>query len=99
MTSDERVLEEQTARSRSLRITVRYFGAARAAAAAESEILTVEQGTSIAELSSRLAQRNERLATVLARCSYLCDGVTVRDTAAQVRTGQTIDVLPPLAGG
>jgi molybdopterin synthase sulfur carrier subunit len=88
-----------TARSTSLRVTVRYFGAARAAAAAESETLTVEQGTSVAELASRLAERNERLTAVLARCSYLCDGVAVRDATAQVRTGQTIDVLPPFAGG
>jgi|SRR6516165_2217680 molybdopterin converting factor small subunit len=99
MTSDERLREEQTARSTGLRVTVRYFGAARAAAAAESETLTVEQGTSIAELASRLAERHERLAAVLARCSYLCDGVAVRDAAAVVRTGQTIDVLPPFAGG
>jgi|ERR1700739_407002 len=99
MTSDERLREEQTARSTSLRVTVRYFGAARAAAVAESETLTVEQGTSIAELAGRLAERNECLAAVLARCSYLCDGVAVRNTAAQVRTGQTIDVLPPFAGG
>jgi sulfur-carrier protein len=99
MTSDERLREEQTARSTNLRVTVRYFGAARAAAAAESETLTVEQGTSIAELASRLAERNGRLAAVLARCSYLCDGMAVRDAAAVVRTGQTIDVLPPFAGG
>jgi sulfur-carrier protein len=85
--------------STSLRVTVRYFGAARAAAATESEIMTVEQGTSIAQLAGRLAERNERLAAVLARCSYLCDGVAVRDTATQVRTEQTIDVLPPFAGG
>jgi molybdopterin synthase sulfur carrier subunit len=90
---------EMTDLSTSLRVTVRYFGAARAAADAESEILTVEHGTSIAELTSRLASQNERLAAVLARCSYLCDGVAVRDTAAEVRTGQTIDVLPPFAGG
>jgi sulfur-carrier protein len=100
MTGDERLREEQTSRvSSSLRVTVRYFGAARAAAAAESAILMVAHGTSIAELTGRLAERNERLATVLARCSYLCDGVAVRDTAAEVRTGQTIDVLPPFAGG
>jgi sulfur-carrier protein len=85
--------------STTLRVTVRYFGAARAAAHAESEILTVEHGTSVAELTTRLSERNERLAAVLGRCSYLCDGVAVRDTAAQVRTGQTIDVLPPFAGG
>ena len=82
-----------------LQVTVRYFGAARGAAAAESETVTVKPGTSIAELAHQVAERNGRLAAVLARCSYLCDGVAVRDTAARVQTGQTIDVLPPFAGG
>jgi molybdopterin converting factor small subunit len=82
-----------------VRVTVRYFGAARAAAGAESETLTVESGMSVAELASQLGERNARLATVLARCSYLRDGVAVRDVGAEVRTGETIDVLPPFAGG
>ena len=85
--------------STTLRVAVRYFGAARAAADVGSEILAVEHGTSVAELATLLSKRNERLAAVLGRCSYLCDGVAVRDTATQVRTGQTIDVLPPFAGG
>lgn len=82
-----------------LRVTVRYFGAARAAAAAESEILTVETGCSISDLAQLLSDRNPQLANVLTRCSYLCDGIAVRDTDSPMRTGQTIDVLPPFAGG
>lgn len=85
--------------STKLLVTVRYFGAARAAAATESETLTVEPDMSIADLTDQLGERNPTLAKVLARCSYLCDGVAARDTAAQVRTGQIIDVLPPFAGG
>ena len=81
--------------STKLLVTVRYFGAARAAAATESETLTVEPDMSIADLTDQLGERNP----TLARCSYLCDGVAARDTAAQVRTGQIIDVLPPFAGG
>ena len=80
-------------------VTVRYFGAARAAATVESESVPVEPGTSVAGLADALGARNECLAVVLARCSYLCDGVAVRDTATRVRTGQIIDVLPPFAGG
>lgn len=85
--------------STQLQVTVRYFGAARAAADSESQILTVESGCSVADLAHRLAERNARLAAVLTRCSYLRDGVAVRDTAAELRTGETIDVLPPFAGG
>jgi molybdopterin synthase sulfur carrier subunit len=82
-----------------VRVTVRYFGAARAAAATEAEVLTVESGCSVSDLADLVADRNTQLAAVLARCSYLCDGVAVRDTAVPVQTGQTIDVLPPFAGG
>ena len=83
-------------------ITVRYFAAARAAAGAESETVTVRPGATVAELVDDLAERNTRLATVLGRCSYLCDGIAVRgDTATSrhLRAGETIDVLPPFAGG
>jgi molybdopterin synthase sulfur carrier subunit len=36
---------------------------------------------------------------VLLRCSYLCDGVAVHDKAQPLHSGNTIDVLPPFAGG
>lgn len=80
-------------------ITVRYFAAARAAAGAESETVTVRHGATVAELVDDLAGRNARLATVLSRCSYLCDGIAVRNDGETLHTGETIDVLPPFAGG
>lgn len=82
-----------------IQVTVRYFAAARAAAGAESETVVVRPGTTVAELIGRLAERGSRLASVLGRCSYLCDGVAVRDETAPLRRGNTIDVLPPFAGG
>jgi sulfur-carrier protein len=82
-----------------IQVTVRYFAAARAAAGAESETLVLRPGTTVAELVERLAVRGSGLATVLSRCSYLCDGVAVRDETAPLRPGNTIDVLPPFAGG
>ncbi|OBI43080.1 MoaD/ThiS family protein [Mycobacterium sp. E796] len=82
-----------------IQVTVRYFAAARAAAGAESETLVVRQGTTVAELTERLAVRGSRLATVLSRCSYLRDGIAVRDETTPLQTGDTIDVLPPFAGG
>lgn len=82
-----------------LQVTVRYFAAARAAAGTESETLVVRPGTTVAELVERLATQGSRLATVLSRCSYLCDGVAVRDETAPIHPGNTIDVLPPFAGG
>jgi molybdopterin converting factor small subunit len=80
-------------------VTVRYFAAARAAAGADSETIVLRPDTTVAELVDRLAAPGSRLATVLSRCSYLCDGVAVRDETASLRAGNTIDVLPPFAGG
>jgi sulfur-carrier protein len=82
-----------------IQVTVRYFAAARAAAGAESESVILRPGTTVADLVNRLAVRGTRLATVLSRCSYLCDGIAVRDETKALRSGDTIDVLPPFAGG
>ncbi|OBG59745.1 MoaD/ThiS family protein, partial [Mycobacterium sp. E3339] len=68
-------------------------------AGAEAETVVVRPGTTVGGLVERLAVRGSRLATVLSRCSYLCDGVAVRDETAPLRSGNTIDVLPPFAGG
>jgi molybdopterin synthase sulfur carrier subunit len=80
-------------------VNVRYFAAARAAAGMEAETLDVAWGTSVKDLVERLGARNPALATVLDRCSFLCDGVAVRNRAEPLLTNQTVDVLPPFAGG
>jgi molybdopterin synthase sulfur carrier subunit len=78
---------------------VRYFAAARAAAGVDSETVALRAGTTVAELVKSLAARGELLANVLNRCSYLRDGVAVRDETIALHAGDTIDVLPPFAGG
>lgn len=80
-------------------ITVRYFAAARAAAGRDTETLAIADGVSIDDLVTMLAERGPKLAGVLARCSFLCDGMAVRDRTKSLRTNQTVDVLPPFAGG
>ncbi|MDT5327335.1 MAG: sulfur-carrier protein [Mycobacterium sp.] len=65
----------------------------------EAETLAVVPGTSVKDLVERLAVRSPNLAAVLDRCSFLCDGVAVRNRAEPLRTNQTVDVLPPFAGG
>ncbi|MGZ8802907.1 MAG: MoaD/ThiS family protein [Mycobacterium sp.] len=82
-----------------VRVTVRYFAAARAAAGAETEKIDLPAGTTIAGLIDELKARDAELSKVLARCSYLCDGVAVRDLESALRDTQTLDVLPPFAGG
>jgi molybdopterin converting factor small subunit len=78
---------------------VRYFAAARAAAGSDSEQLSVPSGATVGELVDGLRDRSQELARVLSRCSYLCDGVAVRDQTQPLQAGNTIDVLPPFAGG
>jgi sulfur-carrier protein len=82
-----------------VQVTVRYFAAARAAAGAEVETIRVQAGTTVANLVDQLGARDAELAKVLKRCSFLCDGIAVRDFATALRDTQTFDVLPPFAGG
>ena len=83
----------------SVQVIVRFFAAARAAAGAEDEQLTVRTGATVADVVNELGCRSEELARVLQRCSFLCDGIAVRDQALELQSGQTLDVLPPFAGG
>lgn len=82
-----------------VRVAVRYFAAARAAAGTECEDLTVHAGTTVQDVVGQLSSRTPELGRVLARCSYLCDGVAVRDPGLALQNAQTLDVLPPFAGG
>jgi molybdopterin converting factor small subunit len=79
---------------------VRYFAAAKAAAAVGSEEVT---GASLAEaLTAACALHDDRFATVVGRCSFVVDGDPVggRDhTRVVVRPDSVIEVLPPFAGG
>jgi molybdopterin synthase sulfur carrier subunit len=83
----------------SVEVTVRYFAAAQAAAGADSQRLTVRDGSTLDDLVDTLGAGAPQLARVLGRCSFLCDGVAVRDRQQALRPGDTIDVLPPFAGG
>ena len=82
-----------------VRVTVRFFAAARAAAGVESETIDLPTGATMDDLVRTLNARGKALASVLARCSYLRDGVAVRDLAVELGDAQTVDVLPPFAGG
>jgi molybdopterin converting factor small subunit len=81
------------------KVTVRYFAAARAAAGMDDEIVGLAPGTTVAALVHELGERDPELAKVLSRCSYLCDGIAVRDLGLTLVNAQTVDVLPPFAGG
>ncbi len=82
-----------------VKVTVRYFAAARAAAGFDDEIIGLAPGTTVGALVDHLGERDPELAKVLSRCSYLCDGIAVRDLGKTLGDAQTVDVLPPFAGG
>jgi molybdopterin converting factor small subunit len=86
-----------------LTVVVRYFAAARAAAAVAEEKVTVPAPATVADVLRAAADTHgARLEQVLARCSYLLDEVAVhaaRSGTAVVVDGSVLDVLPPFAGG
>ena len=82
-----------------MKVTVRYFAAARAAADFDDEIIGIAPGTTVGALVRSLGERDAELGKVLSRCSYLCDGIAVRDLGLTLRDAQIVDVLPPFAGG
>jgi len=84
-------------------VTIRYFAGARHAAGTEEEQWPIAEALALAQLVIQLgdaqqAQRPE-LASVLARCSFLVNETAVTDKNQLVVDGDTVDALPPFAGG
>jgi len=80
-------------------ITVRLFAAARDAAGADTLTLGLPPGSTLDDAIRELCGQSDKMRLVLQKCSYLCDGIAVRDRLAVLHPGQTLDVLPPFAGG
>jgi sulfur-carrier protein len=88
-------------------VLIRYFAAARAAAGTEAEDLDLSGGVlSRPEVEALLAARHRQpppgqppLGQVLARSSFLLDGVACPDPDTPVPAGAVLDVLPPFSGG
>ena len=82
-----------------MNLTIRYFAAARAAAGRETTKIDVPADATLGDLESILAAGNPDLERVLARCSYLRDSIALCDRDARLGRCDTVDVLPPFAGG
>ena len=80
-------------------VTVRFFAAARDAAGTDTGALTLPPGSTVDDAIRELSGQSDEMALVLRKCSFLCDGVAVRDRTTVLRAHQTLDVLPPFAGG
>ncbi|GAT74237.1 thiamineS protein [Microbacterium sp. HM58-2] len=75
--------------------TVRYFAAAEDAAGVATE--TTDAAT-LGDLRSELVDEHPALGPILGRCALLVDGTRVADDFA-FSGAETVDVLPPFAGG
>ena len=88
----------------SSQIVVRYWAAARTAAGVDHDVLPTETPLTLVEVVRRAvaAHPGSRLPGVLEICSVLLGDrpVTTEDpSAVQVHPGQTVEFLPPFAGG
>ena len=86
-------------------VTVRYWAAARAAAGVDAEPVPVEAGATLADVLAEVRSRHgarSRLAEVLAVCSVLVGDRPVGSRAPEdvrLAAGDTVELLPPFAGG
>ena len=86
-------------------VTVRYWAAARAAAGVEAETVPIGDGATLADVLAAVRLRHgarSRLADVLAVCSVLVGDRPVGSRAPEdvpVWPGETVEMLPPFAGG
>lgn len=81
-------------------VRVRYFAGARGAVGLNEETVAMPAGASVRDLVDELSGKHgEKLTRVLTACSFLLDGVAVRDQSIVVPDGSGVDVLPPFAGG
>lgn len=86
-------------------VVVRYWAAARAAAGVEQDILELEGETTLDRVLERVRLRHvdrPRFKDVATVCSVLIGDRPVGTTdpaAVAVRPGDTVELLPPFAGG
>lgn len=79
--------------------TLRFFAAARAAAGADELRVDADASTLGAVLRRVEPADAEAWGRVLARSSFLVDGVTTRDPDTPLAGVTLVDVMPPFAGG
>jgi molybdopterin synthase sulfur carrier subunit len=83
-----------------VRVRIRYFAAARAAAGVDSELVTLTGRATVRDaLRAAVDHHGPALGRVLLRCSYLLGEIAVHGDESFVADGDVLDVLPPFAGG
>ena len=86
-------------------VTVRYWAAARAAAGVEQDVFAVSDSIALSDVLTLVRQQHAdrpRLDAVVAVCSVLVGDRPVGTTDpadVTVKPGDTVELLPPFAGG
>lgn len=86
-------------------VTVRYWAGARAAAGVESDAVPVQGPTTLAQVLEdvrTLHVDQPRLSDVISICSFLVGdrpAGKAEHASVVVRPGDTVELLPPFAGG
>jgi molybdopterin synthase sulfur carrier subunit len=86
-------------------VPVELFAAAAAALGRTTDQLDLPDGAVLGDLVDALGalavttDDPANAAAVLARCSYLVEGVATTDRDAPLTAGSAVDVLPPFSGG
>ena len=93
-----------TGRTETQVILVRYWASARAAAGTDAEQVAVDGPITLTDLVERLvaAHPGSRLPQVLEACSVLVGDRPVKaldPATVEVRPGDSVEFLPPFAGG
>jgi molybdopterin converting factor small subunit len=83
-------------------VTLRFWASARAAAGVAESRVAVDGPVTLASLVAGASAGNDRLACILGTCSVLLDDQPVASkdpSSVLVSAGQTVEFLPPFAGG
>ncbi|OUD94109.1 MoaD/ThiS family protein [Clavibacter michiganensis] len=86
-------------------VPVELFAAAAAALGRTTDELELPSAAVLGDLMDALGARAAttsdpaNAAAVLARCTYLVEGVATTDRDARLTAGSAVDVLPPFSGG
>jgi molybdopterin converting factor small subunit len=83
-------------------VTLRFWASARAAAGVAETRIAVEEQVTLAFLVESAGAENPRLARILGTCSVLLEDQPVASQdpgSVLVAPGQTVEFLPPFAGG
>lgn len=87
-----------------VRVAVRFFAAAKAAAGRDEQQFAVDAGTTLEGLLEKVERSLPDAGAgqgrqVIARCSVLRNGQSGPASDTELADGDTVDLLPPFAGG